>query len=83
MWILTRRIGESLCIGDRVKITVLDVGGRFARIGVVAPEQTLVCNAERYEHQTAPLHAKQFRGPNVLRRWFTKGSLTHVARHGD
>jgi len=49
MRILTRRIGESLCVGDGVKILVLDVQGAFARIGVVAPDDTVVCNEEQFE----------------------------------
>ncbi len=59
MRILTRRIGESLCVGDGVKIVVLDVQGAFARIGVVAPDGTVVCIEEQFETQrcTVPRHA--------------------------
>jgi len=49
MRILTRRVGESLCVGEGVKIVVLDVRGAFARIGIVAPDGTVVCNEEQFE----------------------------------
>ena len=37
MLILTRKAGESIFIGDNIKITVLDTKGSQARIGVDAP----------------------------------------------
>ena len=39
MLILTRRVGESLMIGDDVTITVLGVKGNQVRIGVNAPKE--------------------------------------------
>ena len=39
MLILTRRVGESLMIGDDVTITVLGVKGNQVRIGVDAPKE--------------------------------------------
>ena len=39
MLILTRRVGESLMIGDDVTITVLGVKGNQVRIGVKAPKE--------------------------------------------
>ena len=37
MLILTRRVGETLVIGDDVTVTVMDVNGKQVRIGVNAP----------------------------------------------
>ncbi|MBF0128006.1 MAG: carbon storage regulator CsrA, partial [Magnetococcales bacterium] len=37
MLILTRRIGESLNIGDEIKITLLGIKGNQVRIGIDAP----------------------------------------------
>ncbi|NCZ62569.1 MAG: carbon storage regulator CsrA, partial [Cellvibrionales bacterium] len=42
MLILTRRVGESLIIGDDVTITVLGVKGNQVRIGVNAPRDVAV-----------------------------------------
>ena len=45
MLILTRRVGESLIIGDEVTVTVLGVRGNQVRIGVNAPKD--VCGSPR------------------------------------
>ena len=46
MLILTRRVGESLMIGDGVTITVLGVKGNQVRIGVNAPKEVAVHREE-------------------------------------
>ena len=46
MLILTRRVGESLMIGDDVTITVLGVKGKQVRIGVNAPKEVAVHREE-------------------------------------
>jgi carbon storage regulator len=49
MLILTRRIGETLVVGDEVTVTVLGVKGNQVRLGVNAPKDVAVHREEIYE----------------------------------
>jgi carbon storage regulator len=48
MLILTRKLGESIAIGDDIKVVILDIKGRQVRIGVQAPRPTKVYREELY-----------------------------------
>lgn len=49
MLILTRKVGESLLIGDDVSITVLNIRGNQVKIGVDAPKNVPVHRKEIYQ----------------------------------
>lgn len=46
MLILTRKIGESLLIGDNVRVAVLEIRGKQARLGIEAPSNIVVMREE-------------------------------------
>jgi carbon storage regulator len=49
MLILTRRVGESVVIGEDVTVTVLGVKGNQVRIGINAPKHVAVHREEIFE----------------------------------
>ena len=63
MLILTRRVGETVVIGNDVTVTVLGVKGNQVRLGVNAPREVAVHREEIYERikreQQAPAEAKE------------------------
>ena len=46
MLVLTRRPGETLIIGDNIRVTILDVSGNQVRLGVTAPKDVPVHREE-------------------------------------
>ncbi|MBD3169279.1 MAG: carbon storage regulator CsrA [candidate division Zixibacteria bacterium] len=66
MLILTRRLGESIAIGDSISIKVLGIQGRQVRIGIVAPPQVSVHREEIYKKiQQENLKASQSDGDDI------------------
>lgn len=51
MLILTRRPGESLLIGDGIKITLINVEGNQVKIGIHAPDDITILRSELLERQ--------------------------------
>jgi carbon storage regulator len=48
MLVLSRRLGETLIIGDEIKITVLGISGNQVRLGIAAPKEVSVHREEVY-----------------------------------
>jgi len=48
MLVLTRKVGESITIGDEIKVYVMEIKGRQVRLGVQAPKDTVVHREEVY-----------------------------------
>lgn len=46
MLVLSRRIGESVVVGDNIAITILEVRGDIVRVGIEAPREVKVHRAE-------------------------------------
>ncbi len=49
MLILTRKLGESIAIGDDITVTILDIKGKHLRIGIEAPAGVVVHRQEIYK----------------------------------
>ncbi|MCK5737534.1 carbon storage regulator CsrA [bacterium] len=49
MLVLTRRIGESIIIGQNIKVMVTDIQGNQVRLGIEAPKEITVHRGEIYE----------------------------------
>ena len=49
MLILTRKIGESINIGDNIKVTVVNLEGGQVRLGIEAPKDVIVHREEIYQ----------------------------------
>jgi carbon storage regulator len=49
MLVLTRKLGQSIMIGDRVEVQVLSVAGEKVRLGITAPEDVPIFRNEVYD----------------------------------
>lgn len=68
MLILTRRLGESIAIGDDIKITFLDIKGKQLRIGIEAPRNVAVHRGEIYQmiqEQNLQAAASEMKVPEI------------------
>jgi len=74
MLILTRRVGETITIGNEINVTVLGVSGGQVRVGIDAPKDVAVHREEIYariqaeEPGASPSHVDATARPSVLVR---------------
>ena len=59
MLVLTRRVNETLMVGDDVTVTILGVKGNQIRIGINAPREVAVHREEIYERIKADGHPEE------------------------
>ncbi len=59
MLILTRRVGETVMIGDDVTVTVLGVKGNQVRVGINAPKNVIVDREEIHERRMKDIRDEQ------------------------
>jgi carbon storage regulator len=69
--ILTRKIGESLVIGDNVRVTLLEIRGKQVRLGIKAPPDVVVLREEIFQRLAQE---------NVLAARFNFSDLQELAR---
>lgn len=66
MLILTRKIGESILVGDNIRLVVLEIRGRQIRLGIEAPTDIVVLREEIAQRLTDEnLRAASFNYPEV------------------
>lgn len=78
MLILTRRVGETLMVGDDVTVTVLGVKGNQVRIGVNAPKEVAVHREEIYQR----IQKEKDQEPNHFANGVKMGIMRPVLRRG-
>ncbi|GKU76821.1 carbon storage regulator CsrA [Paenibacillus sp. L3-i20] len=48
MLVLTRKIGESILIGDNIELSILEVNGEVVKLGITAPKEIGILRKELY-----------------------------------
>jgi carbon storage regulator len=66
MLVLSRRVGESIVIGDNITVTVLEVRGDVVRVGVDAPRQVAVHREELWRELEEANRASASPSDNVI-----------------
>ncbi len=71
MLILTRKVGESIKIGDDIRVIVLEVKGSQVRLGVEAPKEKAIYREEVYERVQREMLEAAEAGPESLNQALT------------
>ncbi len=63
MLVLTRRLGESITIGENVRVVIVDIDGNQVKLGIEAPREISIYREELYEkikgHSFPPIDSKK------------------------
>jgi carbon storage regulator len=66
MLIITRRPGERIVLGDDIVVTVMEISGQTARIGIAAPRELPIYREEIWEAVKAENQAAASVNPDAL-----------------
>ena len=66
MLVLTRKLGESIVIGNNVRVTILEMQGKQIRLGIEAPPEVSVHRGEVYERIEAENRLAAETASNIL-----------------
>jgi carbon storage regulator len=83
MLILTRKLGENIRIGDKIKITILEIKGGQVKLGIDAPPHVAVHREEIYERIQEENRRASGVSPRVLREVASALRAAKRARHGE
>lgn len=75
MLVLTRKIDQSIMIGDHIRVVVVDIRGDQVKLGIDAPRDVMVHRQEIYQE----IQAENQRA--ALKKQVDLGSLEKVIRH--
>ena len=68
MLVLTRKVGETIVIGDNIRVTVTEVAGYKVRIGIDAPPDVIVDRQEVHARRQALVGPTAIAAPNGAAR---------------
>ena len=78
MLILTRKIGESIMVGDHIRVVIVEVKGRQVRLGVEAPKETKIFRGELFDRIQEENNRASLAGSEAL-----KEAANLWSRHGS
>jgi carbon storage regulator len=83
MLVLTRKLGESIAIDDRIRITVVALKGNQVKLGIEAPAETKIYRGEIYAKIIEENQRAATTGPqdfSVLHAWWQQWQTSETGR---